>query len=148
MSIVNDQLWKVVPGFPCYEAHPEGLIRNAITGKILNFSLDNGSEDDYNRYNKCNMKDANGYRKTCVVHRIIAMTFIDRPAVDNEFNWQVDHINHCTTDNDVRNLRWLPAKLNNVLRTNVRPEVARRKILDYYREHDIDYDIFNLLSEL
>lgn len=148
MSIINDQLWKVVPGFPCYEAHPEGLIRNAITGKILNFSLDNGGEDHYNRYNKCNMKDANGYYKTCVVHRIIAITFIDRPAVANEFNWQVDHINHCTTDNDVRNLRWLPAKLNNVLRTNVRPEIVRRKILDYYREHDIDYDYFNLLSEI
>ena len=150
-SIINDQLWKAVPGFPCYDAHPTGLIRNAITGKLLSLSLDHGgslADKGHCRYQRCNMRDANGKWKQLNVHRVIAMTFIDIPAIEDEFNWAVDHIDHNTTNNDVRNLRWLPAKLNNVLHKHTRPEVARQRVLEYYRAHDIDYDYFNLLSEI
>ena len=145
-SFINEQLWKAVPGFPCYEAHPTGLIRNAITGRGISSRMIKGGNGTID-YPYCNIRDEAGNTKTVAVHRLIAMTFINIPAID-EWNWQVDHINHVPTDNDVRNLRWLPAKLNQTLRTNVRPDTARRKILEYYRAHDIDYDYFNLLSEL
>ena len=145
-SFINEQLWKAVPGFPCYEAHPTGLIRNAITGKGISSWMSKGGNGTVD-YPYVNVRNEAGNRTTCAVHRLIAMTFINVPAID-EWNWQVDHINHVPTDNDVRNLRWLPAKLNQILRTNVRPEIARRKILEYYRAHDIDYDYFNLLSEI
>lgn len=149
-AIINDQLWKAVPGFPCYDAHPTGLIRNAITGKLVGQSNNRKRYDcnsDYSRM-ACNMKDVNGNWKRPSVHQIIATTFIDIPAIEDEYNWDVDHIDHNTSNNGVRNLRWLPASINRTLKRNVRPEVARRKILEYYREHDIDYDIFNLLSEI
>lgn len=148
--IYNEQLWKAVPGFPCYEAYPTGLIRNAITGKLISQCKKRSHYEcdcDYSCV-WCNMRDANGKWKVPNVHQIIALTFIDLPAIEDEYNWQVDHIDHNPSNNDVRNLRWLPAKLNQVLRTNVRPEIARQRILEYYREHDIDYDYFNLLSEL
>lgn len=147
--IINDQLWKAVPGFPCYECHPTGLIRNAITGKLVSQSSysTRPQQSDYSVM-QCQMRDANGNWKKVNVHRAIAMTFIDIPAIEDEFDWHVDHIDHDTSNNDVRNLRWLPAKLNMTLKRNTRPETARRAILNYYREHDIDYDFFNLLSEL
>ena len=149
-AIINDQLWKAVPGFPCYEAHPTGLIRNAITGKLLKqrVSCGGGHRNHDSKYLYCDMFDANGKHKCLTTHRVIATTFIDVPAIEDEYDWQVDHIDHEKLNNDVRNLRWLPTKLNQVLRRNVNPEVARRKILEYYREHDIDYDYFNLLSEI
>ncbi len=148
--IINEQLWKAVPGFPCYEAHPTGLIRNAITGKLVSQSAAYGGHDKNTnyRYLKCTMKDANGNWKWPKIHQVIATTFIEIPAIEDEYNWTVDHIDHDTTNNDVRNLRWLPNALNASLQRNVRPETARRTILDYYRAHDIDYDFFNLLSEL
>ena len=143
--IYNEQLWKVIPGCPCYEVHPDGVIRNAITGELVKQRAAGGESD---KYMLCNLRDADGNWKTGVVHRIVATVFIDTPEIDGEDDWQVDHIDYNPSNNSVRNLRWLPAKLNQVLRRNVRPEVARRKILEYYREHDIDYDYFNLLSEL
>lgn len=147
-AIINEQLWKAVPGFPCYEAHPTGLVRNAITGKLVKQCARNPRKDsDYSIVN-CIIRDANGNRKNPALHRVIATTFIAIPAIEDEFDWQVDHIDHDTSNNDVRNLRWLPAKLNQVLRRNVRPEVARQRVLEYYRDHDIDYDFFNLLSEI
>lgn len=147
-AIINEQLWKAVPGFPCYECHPTGLIRNAITGKLIAQNFVHNKK--YSGYGivKCTMKDANGNKKTPNVHTIIATTFIDVPAIEDEFDWTVDHIDHDTTNNDVRNLRWLPRKLNTSLSSRTRPEVARRTVLEYYREHDIDYDFFNLLSEI
>ena len=149
-AIINDQLWKAVPDFPCYEAHPTGLIRNAITGKPVSQSAWGGgyTNKGVRVYLRVNLRDANGNKKDMGVHRVIASTFINLPAIEDEYNWDVDHIDHDPTNNDVRNLRWLPAKLNRVLRRNVRPEVARQRILEYYREHDIDYDYFNLLSEI
>lgn len=149
-AIINDQLWKAVPGFPCFEAHPTGLIRNAITGKLISQFSRGGrctTEGDQ-RYLSVAMRDVNGNTKNVTVHRVIALTFIDIPAIEDENNWDVDHIDHKTFNNDVRNLRWLPTKLNRMLTNRVRPEVARQRILDYYRDHNIDYDIFNLLSEL
>lgn len=145
-AIINDQLWKAVPGFPCYECHPTGLIRNAITGKMISQSERSNSTNV--GYMKCAMRDANGNQKWLQVHRVVAMTFIDLPAIEEEYDWQVDHIDFDVKNNDVRNLRWLPGKLNRVLKRNVRPEVARQRILEYYRAHDIDYDYFNLLSEI
>ena len=145
-AIINDQLWKVVPGFPCYEAHPTGLVRNAITGKLCSQRVNNDKHGS--KYLNHYMRDANGNWKSPLIHRIVAATFIELPAIEDEYNWDVDHIDHNPSNNDVRNLRWLPAKLNRTLRRTTRPEVARKKVLDYYREHDIDYDYFNLLSEI
>lgn len=149
-SIINEQLWKAVPGFPCYECHPTGLIRNAITGKMISQRRNRRHYDcdcDY-CHTLCEMKDANGNWKTVKAHRVIALTFIDLPAIEDEYDWHVDHIDHNPSNNDVRNLRWLPGKLNRVLQRKTRPETARQRILEYYRAHDIDYDFFNLLSEI
>lgn len=143
--LVNEQLWKVVPEFSGYEAHPNGMIRNAITGKIVGQQPYGGSTV---KYMLCNMRNDIGEWKRPSVHRIIAVTFINQPAIENEYDWDVDHIDHNTSNNAVDNLRWLPATLNRALTNRVRPEIARRKILDYYREHNIEYDFFNLLSEL
>jgi len=51
---------------------------------------------------------ASGKRKTMVVHRLVALTFIENPHGRN----QVDHIDRNKTNNNVSNLRWVTGAEN------------------------------------
>lgn len=50
----------------------------------------------------------NGKRKLCLVHRLVAETFIPNP---NNYS-DVNHINENKHDNRIENLEWLPHKKN------------------------------------
>ena len=66
--ILDNSLWKEIPGFNNYEAHPEGEIRNKETKKILL------SESKQHRYRYVNLN-----KKSVFVHRMIAITFCNNP---------------------------------------------------------------------
>jgi len=61
-------------------------------------------------YHRIALVNKNGQRRMWLVHRLVAMTYIDNPR-GLPF---VNHINGDTTDNHVENLEWCDAKGNAV----------------------------------
>lgn len=94
--------WREVPGFPHYEASPDGQIRRK-NGKILAQATLKGT----------------GYKKVCLcengkpvqmhVHRVIAQTFLLNP----ENKPAVNHRDFDRTNNRAENLEWCTYRENN-----------------------------------
>jgi hypothetical protein len=59
-------------------------------------------------YHRLSIADANGRRKSLLVHRIVAQTYIPNPDKLPFIN----HLNGATLDNRVENLEWCTAKRN------------------------------------
>lgn len=86
---------QVIPGYPTYYANPvTGLIQNIETGTFLK------SFGKY--YNTVNMVNGKGKRKTLLVARVLALTFIPNP----KHYPNVLHLNGNTKDDSLSNLRW------------------------------------------
>ena len=89
-------MWKVIDESDGeYEASPDGEIRNAKTKHILKQFK---GKDGYMR-----TQIAGKINKTVLVHRIIAMTFIE-PIEGKEF---VNHKDGNKSNNSVENLEWV-----------------------------------------
>lgn len=92
MSILNETLWKDIPNFENYQAHPEGEVRNKTTKRILN------SESKKHKYISLMFEG-----KTTAKHRLIAFTFHANP---NNLE-QVNHKDGNTRNNKADNLEWI-----------------------------------------
>jgi hypothetical protein len=75
--------------------------QHAVKGRML---LKNTNTRGYVSVEMC----AYGKRKTIVVHRLVALTFIENPHARN----QVDHIDRDKSNNNVSNLRWVTGAEN------------------------------------
>ena len=92
MSILNETLWKDIPGFVNYQAHPEGEVRNKTTKRLLN------SECKKHKYISLTFEG-----KTNAKHRLIAFTFHANPKNLE----QVNHKDGNTRNNKADNLEWI-----------------------------------------
>ena len=104
---MEEEIWKVIPGYEQYEASSLGKIRSTWFHKIteLKPSL------HQNGYYKINLSN-NGTKTTLKVHQLIAMTFLNH--VPNKFSVVVDHINNIKTDNRLANLQLLTNRENTI----------------------------------
>ena len=85
------EIWKEIQENPNYSISNYGRVRNDKTGLILKFGKAGG-------YPIITM----GHKKTYLVHRLVAKTFIPNP----ENKRTVNHLDGCKINNHVSNLEW------------------------------------------
>lgn len=87
--------------YPKYEVSTEGRIRNSITHHIYSQRL---RKDGYLDFDMI----INGKRKKMLVHRLVAMCYLNNP-----YNLpEVNHKNKIKTDNRPENLEWVTRQQN------------------------------------
>jgi len=94
---LDEILWKKIPGFDNYEAHPAGEIRNKKNNRIYL------SESKQHRYRYVCID-----KKNIVAHRLIALTFCPNPLNLP----QVNHKDGNKRNNKSENLEWISASDN------------------------------------
>lgn len=92
-----------IPGFPDYLAYADGKIWSKRTNKFLIPAVDRKTG-----YNRVTMTNKGRKRKSCYVHRMIALAFLPNP--DNLP--QINHKDENKSNNKVSNLEWCNAKYN------------------------------------
>lgn len=101
----NMEIFKDIKGYPGYQISNQGRIWSTKTNRYLSPFHNNKG------YLMINIKAANGKRKGELIHRLVALAFIDNP----EGKPEVNHINHIRDDNRVENLEWVTKSENNTL---------------------------------
>lgn len=100
---MGKEIWKDIKGYEgLYKVSNLGKLKNAkgdIIGKCI-------IKEGYNRLQLIN----NHTKKNYLVHRLVALNFIDNP---NNYEC-INHKNGIKTDNRVENLEWCTRKYNNL----------------------------------
>lgn len=94
--------WRTIHDFPDYSVSSFGRVRKNKTNKIVRSFLNNSG------YERVSLTH-NGISKHCLVHRLVAMAFIENPL-----NYPViNHKDENKTNNNVSNLEWCDIAYNN-----------------------------------
>jgi hypothetical protein len=94
--------FRPIQGFSNYQINIDGIIRNAISGKILSQKPDSAG------YPRVFITSDLGKRRGMLVHRLMAIEYISNP--DNKPC--VNHIDGTKSNNDLSNLEWCTHKEN------------------------------------
>jgi len=102
--------WKTVPQFPLYEVSQYGHVRFKETGDILT-PFKKKTCNDYLSVNLYYREsDGARKRKMMLVHRIVAMAWIENP---HPSKWkEINHKDEDKTNNAASNLEWCDHKYN------------------------------------
>lgn len=104
-SAKNMEIFKDIKGYPGYQISNQGRLWSCKSNKYLQPFTNNRG------YKAINIIAANGKRKGELIHRLVALAFIDNP----ERKPEVNHINHIRDDNRVENLEWISHSENNTI---------------------------------
>lgn len=104
-NVKNMELFKDIKGYPGYQISNFGRVWSDKSQKYLSPVPNN------NGYLQIKMIAVNGKRKNELIHRLVAIHFIDNP----EGKAEVNHINHQRDDNRIENLEWVSKSENNTL---------------------------------
>lgn len=106
--------WRVIPGWPDYQASSDGQIRRHTrptrgvgTRKSLPYLM--AQQMDRRGYMRAAVRDANGKKRPVQVHRLVALAFLGQPP---EGMHEVAHNDGVRNNNSVSNLRWDTSKGN------------------------------------
>ena len=108
--------FKAIPlkGFSHYTVSKDGQVSSLKTGKILKPHLTSSG------YHTVCLSAGSGNSKTVRVHRLVAMTYIDK---SNKKHNVVNHKDGNKTNNKLSNLEWTDAKGNSLhYQTELRPK--------------------------
>ena len=101
---MNMEIFKDIKGYPGYQISNLGRVWSAKSRKYLAGIPNNAG------YLQVKMIAANGKRKNELIHRLVALHFVDNPDGKPE----VDHIDRDRKNNNANNLRWLTKSENNL----------------------------------
>lgn len=99
--IYTDEL-REIDGFDCYKVSPLGIVFSEKSGKLKKLSQTNTKDG----YKKVKLINNYGHVKGVLVHRIVAIVFLQNPLNKETVN----HINGIKEDNRVENLEWATRK--------------------------------------
>lgn len=94
--------WRPIPNLPRYEVNTDGIIRIAKSKIPMHLQSDG-------KYLRVSLVTESGKQKSCIVHRLVAKTYLPSPPPERTF---VNHRNGCGTDNRVENLEWVTPSEN------------------------------------
>lgn len=97
----KDLIYKPIPGYPNYEISELGDVYNLVYRKHM------GAHPDQDGYYKVHISN-NGKTDTWFVHRLVALTYLEKPEGCNVVN----HLDSDRKNNDYRNLEWTTAQGN------------------------------------
>jgi hypothetical protein len=103
----NTYNYTVINNYPNYGATIDGKIINIKKNKELSYSYVDG-------YKRVSITNNENKRKSLLVHRLIAETYIENPTK----KVYVNHINKIKHDNKIQNLEWVTASENNFHKCN------------------------------
>jgi hypothetical protein len=95
--LLKNEIWCEIPGFPKYEISSCGRVRHKINKNILKQYINN-------QYLTVRLCITGRDSVPCLVHRLLALTFIPNPKPD-EYK-VIDHIDGNKLNNSLANLRW------------------------------------------
>ena len=104
-NATNKEIFKDIKGYPGYQISNQGRLWSIKSQKYLSPFTNNSG------YKMINIIAANGKRKGELIHRLVALAFIDNPEKKPEVN----HINRDKTNNSVDNLEWVSHSENNTI---------------------------------
>lgn len=90
-----EEIWRPIQDCPDYSISNFGNVKNIKTNYLLKIN------SKIDRYTKVTLKD-NNKNKTCSIHRLVGIAFIDNP----ENKPTINHINRMKNDNRIENLEW------------------------------------------
>lgn len=111
-EVGEEEIWKVIPGFPKYECSSFGKIKNIKTNHLLQQIPDKNGYLVLNLY-----RDENGFaiRHHKRVSRVVCRTFYGEPE---DPTMVCDHIDRCRINNYYKNLHWATLEENRNNRTD------------------------------
>lgn len=126
---LENEEWKPVTQFPSrYLISNMGRVWSIYSSCFLSPKR---TKTGYLRVSLCE----NGYREECLIHRLVAVAFIDNP----ENKPTVNHINENKMDNRVDNLEWATYLEQNIHGTRIARAVAHTDWAE--RSQKIDYSV-------
>lgn len=99
----NKEIWKDIKGYPGYQISNQGRIWSTKSNRYLQPFLNNAG------YRVINIQAINGKRKGELIHRLVALHFVENP---NRYT-EVDHLDKDKENNNADNLRWCTRSENN-----------------------------------
>lgn len=99
----NKEIWKDIKGYPNYQISNQGRVWSTYRQRCLKPYKNNSG------YLATHLIAINGKRKNELIHRLVALAFIDNP----EGKPEVNHIDRNKENNNVENLEWVTHSENN-----------------------------------
>ena len=118
------EIFKTIKGYPLYSISTEGRIRKNSNRKILTPSK------KPNGYMSINLFTNDGRRKKELVHRLVALTFLD----NTNHLPEVNHIDGVRDNNHLNNLEWVTHSENVAKSSLPKPVWVKKKNGNEWRE--------------